>query len=188
MWRAQRCSYKMKKILLSMIVLCATICASAQTVEADFTSLDNLVEKLVKACEKAPKPCGEGDIDGFVDGNKVAALGAVASAQQMHNLYSRQIGETIDGVQDVTVTKPTLEDWVNLAADIATQTAGMAELGVSGQKAAEAVKKADKMKAIKLAKPVKWATDIMPVTGEALAEEAKAVDHIIQLLKSENNL
>lgn len=173
-----------------MVVMLTTFSfsANAQSVSADFTSLDKLVEKLSKACAKAPNPCGEGDIDGFVEGNKTAALGAVASAEQLHNLYSRQIGETKDGVQDVTVTKPTLEDWTNLAATIATQTAGMAELGVSGKKAAEAVKKTDKMKAIKLAKPVKWATDIMPVTGEALAEETKAIDEIIKFLKSENNL
>ncbi len=173
-----------------MVVIIATFSfsANAQSVSADFSSLDKLVEKLAKACAKAPNSCGEGDIDGFVEGNKVAALGAVASADQLHNLYSRQIGETTDGVQDVTVTKPTLEDWINLATSVATQTAGMAELGDSGKKAAEAVKKADKMKAIKLVKPVKWATDIMPVTGEALAEETKAIDQIIKLLKSENNL
>ena len=61
-----------------------------------------------------------------------------------------------------------------------TQTAGLAELGIAGKNAAEAVKGADKMKALKLAKPVKWSTDLMPVTVEALAEEAKAIDQIIK--------
>lgn len=173
-----------------MVAVLATFSfsANAQSVSADFTSLDKLVEKLAKACEKAPKPSGEADVDAFLEGNLNAALGAVASAEQLHNLYSRQIGETKDGIQDVTISKPTLEDWTNLAATIATQTAGMAELGIAGQKAAEAVKKADKMKAIKLAKPVKWSTDLMPVTGEALAEEAKAINQIIELIKSGNNL
>lgn len=105
---------------------------------ADFTSLDKLVEKLTKACEKAPKASGEADVDAFLDGNVNAAKGAVASAQQLHNLYSRQIGESVDGVQDVTISKPTLEDWMNLASTVATQTAGMAELGVAGKNAAEA--------------------------------------------------
>lgn len=180
----------MKKILLAIVVMVTAFSFSvnAQTISTDFTSLDNLVEKLSKALAKAPKPCGEGDIDGFIEGNQAAALGAVASVEQLHNLYSRQIGEAVDGVQDVTVTKPTLEDWMNLASTVATQAAGMAELGVSGQKAAEAVKKAGAMKAAKLAKPVKWATDIMPITGEALAEEAKAIEQIIKLLQSENNL
>lgn len=180
----------MKKLFLGLVAMLAifSFSANAQSVSEDFKTLDKLVEKLAKACAKAPKPCGEGDIDAFVEGNQIAALGAVETAQKLHTLYSRQIGETTDGVQDVTVTKPTLEDWTALAANVATQTAGMAELGVSGKKAAEAVKNADKMKAIKLAKPVKWATDIMPVTGEALAEEAKAIDKIISLLKSENNL
>ncbi|MBD5179283.1 MAG: hypothetical protein HDR45_02785 [Bacteroides sp.] len=180
----------MKKFLLGMVAMIAifSFSANAQSVSADFTSLDKLVEKLAKACEKAPKPSGVAEVDAFLDGNVKAALGAVASAEQLHNLYSRQIGETKDGVQDVTVTKPTLEDWTNLAATVATQTAGMAELGIAGKNAAEAVKGADKMKAIKLAKPVKWSTDLMPITGEALAEEAKAIDQIIKLLKSENNL
>ena len=180
----------MKKFLLAMVAIVATFSfsANAQSESADFSTLDKLVEKLSKACEKAPKPSGVADVDAFLDGNVKAALGAVASAEQLHNLYSRQIGETKDGVQDVTVTKPTLEDWTNLAATIATQAAGMAELGVAGQKVAEAVKGADKMKALKLAKPVKWSTDLMPVTGEALAEEGKAIDQIIKLLKSENNL
>ena len=180
----------MKKILLSMVVMLATFSfsANAQSVSADFSTLDNLVVKLAKACEKAPNPSGVADVDAFLDGNVKAAAGAVASAEQLHNLYSRQIGETQDGIQDVTVTKPTLEDWTNLAASIATQTAGLAELEIASQKAAEAVKGTDKMKALKLAKPVKWSTDLMPVTGEALAEEAKAIDQIIKLLKSENNL
>ena len=175
-------SLSMKKFLLGMVAMIATFSfsASAQSVSADFTSLDKLVEKLAKACEKAPKPSGVAEVDAFLDGNVKAALGAVASAEQLHNLYSRQIGETKDGVQDVTVTKPTLEDWTNLAATVVTQTAGLAELGIAGKNAAEAVKGADKMKALKLAKPVKWSTDLMPVTVEALAEEAKAIDQIIK--------
>lgn len=133
----------MKKFLLAMVAVLATLSfsAKAQTVSADFTSLDKLVEKLSKACEKAPKATGEADVDAFLEGNVAAALGAVASAEQLHNLYSRQIGETKDGIQDVTVTKPTLEDWTNLASTIAVQTAGMTELGIAGQKAAEAVKR-----------------------------------------------
>lgn len=173
-----------------MVVMLATFSfsANAQSVSADFTALDKLVEKLIKACEKTPKPTGVADVDAFLDGNVKAATGAVESAQQMHNLYSRQIGEAKDGVQDVTVTKPTLEDWMNLAQTVATQTAGIAELGIAGKNAAESVKSIDKMKAIKLAKPLKWSTDLMPVTAEALAEEAKAINQIIQLLKSGDNL
>ncbi len=173
-----------------MVALLAALSfsANAQSVSADFTSLDKLVDKLGKAIEKAPKPSDVGDVDAFLRGNLNAALGAVATAEQLHNLYSRQIGEAIDGVQDVTVTKPTMEDWTNLASSIATQTAGMTELGMAGQKAAQAVKSANKMEAMKLAKPVKWSNDIMPVTAEALAEQAKAVNNIIELLKSENNL
>lgn len=180
----------MKKIIFSLVVLFTTFSFNSysQTLSTDFSSLDQLVIKLKKACDKMPNETGETDVDLFVDGNKKAAQGAVSSAAQLHELYSREIGENKDGVQDVTVKKPTLEEWVNLATTIATQAAGMTELGVAGKKAADTVKKANKMAALKYAKPMKWATDIMPVTGEALAEEGKAIDQIIKLLKSENNL
>lgn len=179
----------MKKFLLAAVLLISTAAlAHAQNVAADFTNLDKLVAKLEKALSKEPKPSGEGTIDKFIDGNKTAAVGAVATAGTLHDLYSRQIGETKDGVQDVTINKPTLDDWVQLAATVATQTAGMAELGIAGKEAAEKLKSIDKMKALKIGKSLKWGTDIMPVTGEALAEEAKAINEIIKVLKSQNNL
>ncbi len=162
--------------------------ASAQSVTADFTKMDQLLVKLSKAIEKAPKDCGEPDVDAYVNGAKVAGLGAVASAEKLHNFYSRQIGETQDGVTAVTESKPTLEDWIELGVSVSAQTAGLAVAGDAAAKATEAVKKAPKMKAIGMSKSVKWSTDIYPVIGEALAEQTKAIDEIIKTLKSGNNL
>jgi len=180
----------MKKFLLTlaMVIVTMTLSANAQTVSADFSKMDQLIEKLQKAISKAPKSSGVGDIDSYANGCKEAAVGAVASAEKLHNLYSRQIGETKDGVTEVTENKPTLEEWIELGESVATQTAGLAELGQSGVKAGKAVKDAPKMKAIGLAKNVKWSGDIMPVIGEALAEEAKGIKEIIDTLKSGDNL
>ena len=162
--------------------------ANAQTVSADFTKMDQLVEKLEKAVAKAPKESSVAEIDQYVDGTKSAAIGAVATAGKLHNLYSRQIGETTDGVTDVTVTKPTLNDWIELGTAVATQTAGIASLTDAGVKAGQAVKDAPKMKAVGLAKNVKWSGDILPVVGESLAEQTKAINEIISTLKSGDNL
>lgn len=168
----------MKKLLLAMVAILATFSfgANAQTVSADFTNLDNLVAKLNQALEKAPKDTDEADVDAFIKGNVDAAKGASESAAKLHTLYSRLNGETADGAA------PTVQDFIDLAKSLTTQVAGMKELSDSGEKAANAVKSANKMKAMKLAKPVKWCTDIMPVTAETLTEEVNAVEKIINLL------
>lgn len=44
------------------------------------------------------------------------------------------------------------------------------------------------MKAVGMTKSVKWSGDILPVAGEALAEQGKAVNSIIETLKSGKNL
>lgn len=167
-----------------------TVAVNAQTLNADFSKLDKLTEKLAKAVAKAPKPIGEADIDAYVDGCKNAATGALESATKLKNFYSRTVSENAEtGEVDVTEKKPELNDWVELGTSVATQTAGLAEIGVAAKKAADAVKnEQNKMKALKYAKPVAWSTDIMPVITEALAEETKAINEIIQTLKSSDNL
>ncbi|MCM1141554.1 MAG: hypothetical protein NC453_23530 [Muribaculum sp.] len=180
----------MKRFLLviAVAIVSMAIGANAQTVSADFSKMDQLVEKLGKSIEKAPKKSGVADIDQYVDGAQAAAVGAVATAEKLHNLYSRQIGESADGVTDVTVTKPTLNDWIELGTAVATQTTGVTALADAGVKAGKAVKDAPKMKAVGLAKNVKWSGDVLPVVGEALAEQTKAINEIINTLKSGDNL
>lgn len=180
----------MKRFLLTIAVAVVSMAfsANAQTISADFSKMDQLVGKLSKAIEKTPKQTGVTEIDQYVEGSQAAAIGATATADKLHNLYSRQIGETTDGVTDVTVTKPELNDWVELGSAVATQTAGLAAVTDAGIKASEAVKQAPKMKAIALAKNVKWSGDVLPVVGEALAEQTKAINEIINTLKSGNNL
>lgn len=178
----------MKKVLLLFISLVCSLTIYSQNLNESLGNLEKICEKLQKAIDKAPKECGVAEIDNYVNGAKASAVGAIASAAQLQDFYKREIGETVDGVTDVTVTKPSLEDWMGLAATIATQTLGMKEVAESAEAAAKALKDAPKMKAVGMAKNVKWSGDIMPVTGEALAEEGKAVNKIIETLKSGNNL
>ena len=178
----------MKKFFMLLAAMFCLVTTNAQSISEQMATIDKLCVKLGKAIEKAPKPCGVGDVDTYVEACKVAGVGAVGTAGQLQDLYKRQIGETVDGVTDVTVKKPSLEDWVNLGAAIATQTAGAAKAGEAAADAAKAVKDAPKMKAIGMAKSVKLSGDILPVAGEALAEQAKAVNSIIETLKSGGNL
>lgn len=178
----------MKKVLFLLASVVFSLTVYSQNVSESLGNLEKICVKLQKAIDKAPKDCGVAEIDNYVNGAKASAEGAVASAAKLQDFYKREIGETVDGVTDVTVTKPSLEDWTELAATIATQTVGMKEVVESAASASQALKDAPKMKAVGMAKNVKWSGDILPVTGEALAEEGKAVKQIIETLQSGNNL
>ena len=63
------------------------------------------------------KTSGSANVDGYGDAVKNAAVLAIANSVQLENMYKREIGETQDGVTDVTITKPTLDEWVNICSD-----------------------------------------------------------------------
>lgn len=179
----------MKKLFLFFVAAVFAVAVNAQSsMTEQMSNIEKLTVKLQKAIEKAPKASGVADVDAYTDGCKAAAIGAVASAEKLQNLYKREIGESVDGVTEVTESKPTQQDWIELGSALATQVAGTAELGAAGAKASQAVKDAPKMKAIGMAKSVKWSSDILPVITEALAEEGKAVKQIIETLQSGSNL
>lgn len=178
----------MKKVLFLFVAMAFAMSANAQNMTEQMAKIDELCVKLGKALDKTPKECGIEDVDNYINGCKASAVGAVASAAQLQDFYKREIGATVDGVTDVTVTKPTLEEWISLSVTIATQTAGTAEVGKEAEKASKAVKDAPKMKSISMGKAVTWSGDLHAVTTEALSEEGKAINQIIETLKSGNNL
>ena len=178
----------MKKVLLLFVAMAFAMSINAQSVSEQMDNLDKLCVKLEKALSKAPKPCGVSDVDAYVEACKLSATGAVGTAAKLKDLYKREIGTTTDGVTEVTETKPTLEDWMELGVAITAQSAGVTKAGEAAANAAKAVKDAPKMKAVGMTKSVKWSGDILPVAGEALAEQVKAVNSIIETLKSGKNL
>ncbi|MGN1219481.1 MAG: hypothetical protein ACI4TU_00900, partial [Candidatus Cryptobacteroides sp.] len=110
---------------------------------------------------------------------------------------------TQDGVTDVTVTKPTLDEWVTFAATVAGEAASIKEATDKVQAAGNeaktmsenAAKEKNPMKAGKAAKQAKAAAAVVsfgneatPILLEESAAQAKAVKEIIDTLKSGKNL
>ncbi len=77
--------------------------------------------KLEKLCSKQPKQTGVADVDTYVQGVYNAAISSAASSALLQNLYYRQIGETKDGVTDVSIKKPTVEELIALSLKSATK-------------------------------------------------------------------
>lgn len=191
----------MKKLMLIAFAMITTGIANAQVADQINQSRDRSAK--LEVLVKDYKTCGVASIDGYGNDIKNAALLAVANSEQLENFYKREIGQTVDGVQDVTVKKPTLEEWLSLAATVYAEGASIKAAAEKLQSVADEAKmmatkaKEEKnpMKVAKEAKKVKLAMAVVefgnaatPILIEESAAQVKAIDEIIKTLKAGKNL
>lgn len=192
----------MKKFFLMAIsALMMSFSANAQ-IKDDIQKSRERAEKLQLLCNDY-KTSGNANVDGYGDAVKNAAILAIANSVQLENMYKRQIGETSDGVTDVTITKPSLDEWVTFASTVAGEAASIKLATDKVENAANeaksmaetASKEKNPMKAAKSVKSAKAAAAVIefgnaatPILLEESAAQAKAVNTIIETLKSGKNL
>lgn len=191
----------MKKILMMAVAMFVTCAMNAQVKDQIQQSKDRAA-KLEALC-KDYKTCGNANIDDYGNEVKIAAAFAIANSVQLENMYKRQIGEALDGVQDVTITKPTLKEWITFATTVAGESvsikAAVDKAKAAGEEAKNMAQNASSeknpMKAAKAAKTAKAATAVIefgnaatPILLEESAAQVKAVQEIIETLKSGKNL
>lgn len=194
----------MKKVLfLAMCMLCSTF-ANAQTVAERLSKGEEHVKNLQTLIANYPNnACGNETIDGVGQNVYDAAIAAVASSAQLDSMYYRQIGTTKDGITDVTIKKPTLDEWTQLLATVTTEAAALKQIADNVQNAgneasslAEQAKNTkNPLKAGKMVKMAKAATVIMefankatPILADETANQVSAVKTIIETLQSGKNL
>lgn len=178
------------------------LCSANAQIKDDIQKSKERAAKLQALCNDY-KTSGNANVDGYGDAVKNAAVLAIANSEQLENMYKRQIGETKDGVTDVTVTKPTLDEWVTFATTVAGEAASIKAATDKVQAAAneakkmteDASKQKNPMKVAKAAKTAKAAAAIVefgnaatPILLEESAAQAKAVKEIVETLKSGKNL
>lgn len=192
----------MKKYVLMLMSLFMMVCSANAQIKDDIQKSKERAAKLQALCNDY-KTSGSANVDGYGDAVKNAAVLAIANSVQLENMYKREIGETQDGVTDVTITKPTLDEWVTFAATVAGEAASIKAATDKVQAAAdeakkmieEASKQKNPMKAAKAAKTAKAATAVVEfgntatlILVEESAAQVKAVNTIIETLKSGKNL
>ena len=180
----------MKKIFLAALLAVFSLGIYAQSnVRETVTKSVERMKNLKELTEKMPKSTGVADVDGFGQDVYDAAIAAIANSAQLEDFYTREIGETVDGVTVVTDNKPTLDQWISLASTLTAEGAAIKSAADKGTKAAEAVKSTkNPLAAGKLAKMLNWTKKVLPVITEESANQAKAVSDIIATLKSGGNL
>lgn len=192
----------MKKIFFIAISMMLMIGTASAQIKEDVQKSQVRATELQKLCDDY-KTCGNGNIDDYGNAVKAAAIFAISNSKQLETLYQRQIGETKDGVTDVTIKKPTLTEWSNLATTVAGETLSIKTATDKAQAAVEeakdisemATKEKNPMKVAKAATHAKLASAIVSFGNEATpilldesAAQAKAIKSIIDTLKSGKNL
>ena len=179
----------MKKLLMTLaVILTVGTTLQAQTKE-DRQASQERCEKLQKLLDKKPKSTGVSDVDAYVDWVNTAAIASIANTEQLQNLYYRSIGETKDGVTDVTIKKPTLEELTALSATITAQAVSIKEATGTAEKAMSASgKEKNPMKAGKIAKAMAYTKDAYPILVEESAAQTKAIGEMIETAKTAKNL
>ena len=194
----------MKRILFFIVMtLCAMTTFAQETKEQIRKSEERAKNLQILLNKYSDTNCGDGIIDGFGNSVRDAAILAIANSVKLEGLYYRQIGQTKDGVTDVTIVKPKLEDWTELLTTVTGEAASIKNAVDNAKAAGEQMKQIaenaknnkNPMKMAKLAKMAKGAGVVMefgnaatPILLEESAEQVKAVQKIIETIKSGKNL
>ncbi len=191
----------MKKILfVTLLSLFGLTSISAQTKTAEELKAEREVlkaERKTDAYQERQKKIAELKDPGTTSISSIDALAAnsATSLEEVRKnnvlipeLYKRTIGESIDGVTDVTVKKPTLQELLTVSEGIAktlkSVTASTAEIA----KAQGDVKSAGIMKAGKATKSINFSKDVNSLLLAELASQGKLINNLIATLKSSKNL
>lgn len=194
----------MKRILFFIVMTLCAMTTFAQETKEQIKKSEERAKNLQILLDKySDTNCGDGIIDGFGNSVRDAAVLAIANSVKLEGLYYRQIGQTKDGVTDVTIVKPKLEDWTELLTTVTGEAASVKNAVDNAKAAGEQMKQIaenaknnkNPMKMAKLAKMAKGAGVVMefgnaatPILLEESAEQVKAVQKIIETIKSGKNL
>jgi hypothetical protein len=134
-----------------------------------------------------PKTSGISSVDGLAENSTKMLLSTKEINVLIPEMYKRTVGESIDGIADVTVKKPTLEELTSLGLNIATQIKAVSDASSSVANASADLKSANMMKAPKGAKSLDFSKDVLGLVLPELNLNLKVVNNLIATLKSSNN-
>ena len=194
----------LKKVIFSTAICLGLVFSSQQNCFAQEKTKDELkAEREVLKSEmkskeaeerkakfeklEAPKPSGVASVDQLATNSTSILTSTKSINAQIPELYKRTIGETVDGVTDVTVKKPTVEELAALALTITTQIKAVADASTAVTTASADIKNASPMQAPKATKALNYSKDALALAGPELQLNLKVINNLIATLKSANN-
>lgn len=196
----------LKKLLLSSAICMGLILSNTQNTNAQAKTPDELKaerealksemtssdakkrdEKIEKMSSESPFVCEISSVDGLASNSQQILLATKSINTQIPDLYKRTIGETIDGITDINVKKPTLDELLVLAKTIADQVTAVTNAAETMKGAADEAKSAPMLAKAKAIKTLNFSKDALALTGPELQLNLKVVNNLIATLKSANN-
>jgi len=176
----------MNKLLLAAVLLTAYTNVFGQTQDQIETSKQRII-KIQKL--ETPKETAISSIDGLQIKIASTALESAAITPLLQNLYYRSVGQSVDGVTDVTVKKPTLRELEELAVRIYSQSKNLENISsdvASASKDASEIK--NPLKIAKALQAVNYAKTAVALLGEETLFQATAIKSMIQTIRTSENL
>jgi hypothetical protein len=134
-----------------------------------------------------PGTVGVPSVDELAASSLLLLVGTKGFSASVPELYKRTIGETVDGVTEVNVQKPTLKELLAVAASITATVEGVAKAQEAVKQAADDVKAMPKTSAFKAAKSLNFSKDALSVVLPELQLNAKVVANLIETIKTADN-
>ncbi len=191
---------KMKKLfLLSLLILGLNPLVQAQektkeelnaereVIKSELKSKQAEERKVKFEKLESPKTSGVSSVDQLATDAATILLSTKSINQQIPELYKRTLGETVDGVTDVTVKKPTVEELAAVALTITNQISAIAKASSAVSTSLADIKSASLMQASKATKSLNFSKDALSLTGPELQLSLKVINNLIAQLKSANN-
>ena len=161
--------------------------AEREVLKSEMKSKEAVERKAKFEKLEAPKTSGVASVDQLATSSTSILTSTKDINTQVPEMYKRTIGETVDGVTDVTVKKPTAEELATLALTIATQIKAVADASASVATASADIKNASPMQAPKATKALNYSKDALALAGPELQLNLKVINNLIATLKSANN-
>ncbi|MDR1884503.1 MAG: hypothetical protein LBR26_17275 [Prevotella sp.] len=191
----------MKKLSIFLLIAFATLRFSAYAQEnlegnreqllsvyKDVKRLKN-IEKLQKTLAKGPAKSELSNVDGLAGDATVILTETLAINELLPNLYTRSIGQTIDGVTEVNVKKPTVEELLEVSTRIALNVKATTDATSKLSGAGDEVKGVkNPMKAKKALNIINYTKDALSFSADELVLQGKLINSLIETIKTSDNL
>lgn len=161
--------------------------AEREVLKAEMKSKDAEERKAKFEKLSEPKPSGISSVDGLAANSAKLLVSTKQINELVPEMYKRTVGESVDGVTDVTVKKPTLQELAALALDITNQIDAVSAMTSNVAAASNDVKSAGMMQAPKGTKSLAFTKDVLSLVLPEMNTNLKVVNNLIATLKSSGN-
>lgn len=161
--------------------------AEREVLKAEMKSKDAEERKIKFEKLTEPKISGIPSVDALADNSAKMLVSTKEINALIPEMYKRTVGESIDGVADITVKKPTLDELETLGTNIASQIKTVSDASASIAALSSDIKNAGMMQAPKGIKSLNFSKDVLGLVLPELSLNLKVLNNLIATLKSSGN-